>query len=140
MSLLKKLSNAAFVLNCLKIIGLLMGMVTHAPLLVPRTRCRARCCRPCRRTGLTEQVHEAPGSAAAFLRKNASIKKTFTYVYIRPGSASTLSVISLLRTNLYTSVLEFQLFAVWLARRYRNQPDPNYKEPHAIFPRQNYLY
>ncbi|CAH0714401.1 unnamed protein product, partial [Brenthis ino] len=33
-----------------------------------------------------------------------------------------------------------ELFAVWLARRYRNQPDPNYKEPHAIFPRQNYLY
>ncbi|CAG9090164.1 unnamed protein product [Plutella xylostella] len=30
MSLLKKLSNAAFVLNCLKIFGLLMGMVTHA--------------------------------------------------------------------------------------------------------------
>ncbi|CAG9131726.1 unnamed protein product [Plutella xylostella] len=69
MSLLKKLSNAAFVLNCLKIIGLLMGIVTQAPLLVPRTRCRARCCRPCRRTGLTEQVHEAPGSAAAFLRQ-----------------------------------------------------------------------
>ncbi|CAG9109309.1 unnamed protein product [Plutella xylostella] len=68
MSLLKKLSNAAFVLNCLKIIGLLMGMVTHAPLLVPRTRCRTRCCRPCRRTGLTEQVLEAPASAAAFLR------------------------------------------------------------------------
>ncbi|CAG9110677.1 unnamed protein product [Plutella xylostella] len=62
MSLLKKLSNAAFVLNCL-----LMGMVKHAPLLVPRTRCRARCCRPCRRTGLTEQVLQAPGSAAAFL-------------------------------------------------------------------------
>lgn len=33
-----------------------------------------------------------------------------------------------------------ELFAVWLARRYRNQPDPNYKEPHAIFPRKNYLY
>lgn len=33
-----------------------------------------------------------------------------------------------------------ELFAVWLARRYRNQPDPNYKEPHAIFPRSNYLY
>ncbi|XP_050347170.1 tetraspanin-13 isoform X1 [Nymphalis io] len=33
-----------------------------------------------------------------------------------------------------------ELFAVWLARRYRNQPDPNYKEPHAIFPRNNYLY
>ncbi|CAG9113456.1 unnamed protein product [Plutella xylostella] len=73
MSLLKKLSNAAFVLNCLKIIGLLMGMVTHAPLLVPRTRCRARCCKPCRRTGLTEQVLEAPGSAAAFLRTMAYV-------------------------------------------------------------------
>ncbi|XP_045768840.1 tetraspanin-13 isoform X1 [Maniola jurtina] len=33
-----------------------------------------------------------------------------------------------------------ELFAVWLARRYRNQPDPNYIEPHAIFPRKNYLY
>lgn len=33
-----------------------------------------------------------------------------------------------------------ELFAVWLARRYRNQPDPSYKEPHAIFPRKNYLY
>lgn len=33
-----------------------------------------------------------------------------------------------------------ELFAVWLARRYRNQPDPNYKKPHAVFPRQNYLY
>ncbi|XP_061381471.1 tetraspanin-13 isoform X1 [Danaus plexippus] len=33
-----------------------------------------------------------------------------------------------------------ELFAVWLARRYRNQPDPNYKEPHAVFPRKNYLY
>ncbi|CAH4037729.1 tetraspanin-13 isoform X1 [Pieris napi] len=33
-----------------------------------------------------------------------------------------------------------ELFAVWIARRYRNQPDPNYKEPHAVFPRQNYLY
>ncbi|KOB70901.1 Tetraspanin 97E [Operophtera brumata] len=33
-----------------------------------------------------------------------------------------------------------ELFAVWLARRYRNQPDPDYKVPHAIFPRKNYLY
>ncbi|XP_022122809.1 tetraspanin-13 isoform X1 [Pieris rapae] len=33
-----------------------------------------------------------------------------------------------------------ELFAVWIARRYRNQPDPNYKEPHAVFPRKNYLY
>lgn len=33
-----------------------------------------------------------------------------------------------------------ELFAVWLARRYRNQPDPDYKVPHAVFPRQNYLY
>ncbi|CAK1540516.1 unnamed protein product [Leptosia nina] len=33
-----------------------------------------------------------------------------------------------------------ELFAVWIARRYRNQPDPTYKEPHAVFPRKNYLY
>ncbi|VVD04588.1 tetraspanin-13 isoform X1 [Leptidea sinapis] len=33
-----------------------------------------------------------------------------------------------------------EVVAVWLARRYRNQPDPSYKEPHAVFPRHNYLY
>ncbi|CAG9134213.1 unnamed protein product [Plutella xylostella] len=38
MSLLKKLSNAAFVLNCLKIIGLLMGMVTHGSSRSKRAR------------------------------------------------------------------------------------------------------
>lgn len=62
----------------------------------------------------------------------------FLYSYIVKNLANIYYI--LMNVVIIHNFYKFQLFAVWLARRYRNQPDPNYKEPHAIFPRSNYLY